>query len=87
MVPDESRLSKGDWLIVPDWSIDHQKVKVNTQTLTQEDPVEVTDPVPVQTGWTFYGTATGVPFEHRDGPRVRINIYRVTEDFIIETPP
>ena len=30
----------------------------------------------------YYGTATGVPLEHLDGPRLTVRVYRVRRDFI-----
>jgi hypothetical protein len=76
-----SELHRADWLVVPaDGSLHKQGVVLDPGSLERVMSWEVADRFPLQTGWSFYGTATGVPLTGLNGPRVRIDIYRATRD-------
>jgi hypothetical protein len=83
----ESRLHEGDWLVkpVPDTRPDQQRIRVDrvrarfVVSLPTDDPV----PVPLRTVQCFYGGFC--PLEHHEGPRFRVEIYRVTEEWVPES--
>jgi hypothetical protein len=77
-----SRLRPGDWLVVPDDSVDRQEVVLDPANLQAFAPVVVNGCLPVTTAWAFYGTGTGVPLRHHDGPLVRVDVYRVIRRFV-----
>ena len=81
-----SRLRPGDWLVVPDASVERQEVVLDPASLQGFDPVVVPACLPVATVRGFYGTGTGVPLQHHEGPRVRVDIYRVTRDYVPQAP-
>ena len=86
VVADVSRLRPGDWLVVPDASVDRQEVVFDPASLQAFAPVVVRGCLPVATVWGFYGTGTGVPLRHHDGPVVRVKVYRVTRGFVPSAP-
>jgi hypothetical protein len=86
VVPDESRLRAGDWLVVPDDWLMQQRIVIPAG-VTEEPlaPVAVGDAFPLRTVPCFYGGV--VPLEHQEGPRLRVRLYRVTADFVPASRP
>jgi hypothetical protein len=81
IIPGESALAPGDWVVVPDDSINHQKVDLEDKKIERWDDLQLSDDLPWQTVWSFYGTSIGVPLEHHAGPRVQLSTYRITPAF------
>jgi hypothetical protein len=82
VVPGESRLHKGDWLIVPDPHIDQQALKLDSQGLELAGIFPVDDAVSLRTVMCYYCGV--VPLEHHRGPRLQVSIYRVRADVVPE---
>lgn len=77
-----SRLRAGDWLVKPDWRLNQQMIRVDLQRAERVKVLRTADwlPLPLRTVQTFYGGF--VPLEHHEGPRVEVEVYRVTEDWV-----
>ena len=69
----------GDYLVIPDEPHDRQGVQLDLPKLVQECVVVEEDPIPLRTVVNYYGGT--VALEHHDGPRLRVRIYRVIEEF------
>lgn len=89
IVPYQSDLRAGDWLVVPDflWAPPDRFGHVLAQSFhvhpTRTKLVgvrEVDDGLPLQTVMGFYGGQC--PLIHHEGPRVRVRVYRVVRDFV-----
>jgi hypothetical protein len=85
VVPDRSALHAGDWLVVPDAPLPHQKFVTAGAPLTTAGRVDVSDALPLRTVWCYYGS--NVPLDRQEGPRVSLRLYRVTADFTPASPP
>src|SRR5262249_39210635 len=79
VVPDESKLSAGDWLGVPanEWS--HPTLNLDGAPVEKIDEITIPGRLPVRTLAYYYGGR--IPLEHDDGPWMRVMIYRVERDF------
>jgi hypothetical protein len=88
VVPDQKHtpLHRGDWLVVPDDHIEQQWICIEPENVDLAEELSITDRLPLRTVRCFYGTAIGVPLEHKSGPRLSVRIYRVVTDFYPETP-
>ena len=82
VVPGESTVRAGDWLLIPDGSIDSQPIVYPAAAAPPQFQVEVDDRVALRTVWVFYGSGNGVPIERRSHPRVTIHALRATLDFV-----
>jgi hypothetical protein len=80
VVPNRSRLHAGDWLVVPDDRLEQQHITVDETRTELAHQLEVVDGWPLRTVICYYGGST--PLEHHDGPRVRVQIYRIRGDWI-----
>ncbi len=85
VVPGESRLHQGDWLVVPDRRLEQQKIDIDKNLAQILGPLTVEDHLPLRTVVCYYGSRT--PLEHKEGPRFRVTIYRVKADFVPRPPP
>jgi 4-amino-4-deoxy-L-arabinose transferase-like glycosyltransferase len=81
------RLHQGDWLVVPSPPVEQQRLQIDPQDLELVEEWSVRDFVPLRTVRCFYGTATGVPLEQQEGPRLTVQMYRARRDFVPRTPP
>jgi hypothetical protein len=81
-----SLLIAGDWLVVPDDHIQQQRVRLEPGCLELVTERVFEDAIPLRTVQCFYGTGTGVPLQHKNGPRLSVRIYRVIRDFVPATP-
>lgn len=79
IVPDRSRLSRGDWFVVPD-RIDGQKIDTANAPARTAHVLSYDDPIPLETMFHFYSGVS--PLRHRDRPRMKVGIFRVREDFV-----
>lgn len=78
VLPDESELSAGDWLVLSD-GLDLPKPVAEHLSRYRLEPVErviVEGWVPVKTMLGYY--STGLPLSHHEGPRRTVSIYRVS---------
>jgi hypothetical protein len=85
VIPEESRLQPGDWLVIPDSPIARQRMDLNTAPIQLVYTVEVRDPIPLRTFPCYYSGR--MPLEHLEGPRVRVRLYRITADFTPDLEP
>lgn len=83
VVLDSSRLRAGDWLVVPESPRAQQWLGTDGAPLRLVGRVTVTDGVPLRTVCCYYGGT--VPLVHCCGPRVALNVYRVSADFVPTT--
>jgi hypothetical protein len=79
-------LHQGDWLVVPSPSLEQQRIQLDPGDLQLVEELSISDALPLRTVRCFYGTATGVPLERQEGPRLTVGIYRVRRDFAPRTP-
>ena len=84
MVPDESRLSAGSWLVVPDRPYRAQAIDLPAEA-RPEFLWDVSTPWRLHTLPAYYGTNKAV--ERRDGPAVRLYVYRLTTAVVPKSPP
>jgi hypothetical protein len=75
VVPEQSRLQPGDWLVLPGEPIVRQGIRVSKQQSTIVFAVEVEDPVPWRVVMGYYGG--GEPLRQCAGPRLRVEVRRV----------
>lgn len=80
VVPGQSELRAGDWLVVPNARVDQQLLVLGGAPLIAEPPIEIADALPTRTIMGFY--ATVAPLEKLRGPRVSVVVYRVLADFV-----
>jgi len=78
VVPDQSQLRKGHWLVVPD-RLDQQTLSVRKDRTELISQLSLNDSIPLQTVPWYYSGRT--PLHHLEGPRLIVFIYRITEDF------
>lgn len=88
VAPGETRLSVGDWLVVPDASLAQQEFQLNLACLERVHTVRVSPLVPfttvAQEYGGYYGTGTGAPLLHQDGPQLQVSIYRVRQSYLCQ---
>jgi hypothetical protein len=86
VVPDVSRLRRGDWLLVPD-AVHRQDVTPAVGDLVPAGVVHAPRALPWTTGLGYYGGA--VPLSHLARPRLSTKLYRVRRDTVLPTawPP
>ena len=77
--PSVSRLKIGDWIVKPDQNVHQQEIKLPMEKLTLVHEMAFIDRLPFRTVATFYDGYTG--FIHQQGPRLKVSIYRVDQDF------
>jgi hypothetical protein len=78
--PSPSRLRRGDWLVVPDWRLEQQKMVLPEDRLDLVWQLACADVFPLKTVMCYYGGNTAL--EHRGEPtRLEVSVYRVTRDF------
>ncbi len=83
-LPGPSRLHAGDWVVVPKEynRVHRQNVSLSTAPLEPAVTLAFEDPVPLRTVWCYY--LGRVPVERHAGPRLEVDVYRVTDDFTFE---
>ncbi|HEY7327514.1 MAG TPA: glycosyltransferase family 39 protein [Gemmataceae bacterium] len=75
-----SRLSGGDWLVIPDESIPQQEMDVDRPELEPKGELTFGDAVPFATLMNYY--AGTLPLRHHRGPRIVLRLYRAKDGFI-----
>jgi hypothetical protein len=79
IVPGSSVLRAGDWIVLPDRHIYQQNILPNATTCTNVAVIGVQDRWPLRTLVGYY--MGGLPLQRLDGPRLTINLVKVTQDF------
>lgn len=81
VVPGQSQLHAGDWLVVPEPRITQQRITLPPANLTASGPpIELSDWLPLHTIVTYYSGR--VPLSARSGARLHVDVLRVTADFV-----
>src|SRR5262249_13366817 len=80
VVPGESRLRQGDWLVLPDERIHQPSLELTPDALRLLHVHALEDPLPLRTISCYYGGRT--PLQHQEGARLTVRRYRVTAAFI-----
>ncbi len=82
--PDDAArpLRQGDWLVVPFEPYEQQRIRIDPSVLALEFHLALEDVIRLRTVRCFYGTSSGAPLEHLAGPRMAVDVYRVTADFV-----
>ncbi len=81
---DAPQLRQGDWLVRPDKRVASQVIDFDSPALREEKKLMLDDPIPLRTVSCFYcGRA---PLEHHEGPRITVQIYRLTADYTPRGP-
>jgi hypothetical protein len=78
VVPGESRLEAGDWLVAPE-GVSRQKVWIPTTRVAREALVEARSPWPWSSIPSFY--AGPMPLRSQPKAQLLVDIYRVTQGF------
>jgi Dolichyl-phosphate-mannose-protein mannosyltransferase len=79
VIPYESCLQEGDWLVVPDARINQQEIDVDEKNVEHRDTVVIADRLPLGVIPCFYGG--GTPVKHPKGSRIEVKVYRVRRPF------
>lgn len=85
IVPDETIVEPGDWLVLPDTRLHQQRIAVWKDALTEETRLTIHDRVPLRTIECYYHGAT--VWEHHSGLRWTISIYRAPTRLLIQNEP
>jgi hypothetical protein len=80
-MPPPSNLRRGDWLVVTEESDEKRLLDLAAVPREAVGRIVIEDSLPVRTVPCFYGGRT--PLEHHEGPRLMVDIYRITSDFQI----
>src|SRR5207253_823784 len=80
VVPDQSLLRRGEWLVGPDYRHNQQMIRRDVEELALMQEIAIEDPLPLRTIMPYYGG--DIPLEHHQGPRMLVQIYRVRKDFV-----
>jgi Dolichyl-phosphate-mannose-protein mannosyltransferase len=84
VVPDESRLGPGDWVVGPDERFEQQHIDFDPDRVQLVRELTVRDALPLRTVRCYYGGFT--PLQHLAGPRVVVRVGRVTADWVPASP-
>jgi len=83
VVSGQSSLRAGDWLIVPEARITQQHVTLPLDHVAASGPpIELSDWLPLRTVVNYYSGR--VPLSPCDGPRLHVDVLRVTADFVAQ---
>jgi hypothetical protein len=77
--PQPTHFRKGDWIVLPEERIDRQAIEPPPGSTMPVFLLSVSDPLPLRTVVCYY--AGMQPLERRIGPRLLVEIRRVTADF------
>jgi hypothetical protein len=75
-------LHRHDWLVVPDNRLHQQPMRIDPLRTKPIMQLILEDVLPLRTVVCYYGTGSGVPLEHHEGPRVTVTLYRVIADHV-----
>jgi hypothetical protein len=80
IVPDQSRLQPGDWLVLPGTTIEQQRIRVSDRYSEWVMQIEVTDWLPWRTAVGYYGGPE--PLERRTEPRLTVQVRRIIAEWV-----
>lgn len=80
VIPEQSYLSSGDWLVVPDGDVNFQVILVDSNCTEPAAVFDVDDALPLRTLPNFYGGSR--PLKYDSGPHLTVRIYRVIRGFV-----
>ena len=80
VVPGQSLLRRGEYLVVPHKRIIQQRLQFPADDLKLMETIAIDDPIPLRTVTAYYGTR--LPIEHRKDSRLDVSVYRVVNDFV-----
>jgi hypothetical protein len=83
--PDHTRLEPGDWLVMPSGRPHQQVIVFDSTTVQMLYSYEWHDRVPLRTHQDYYGGK--IPLQRHDGPRIRVEVYRVVRPSVPSSPP
>jgi hypothetical protein len=81
--PNLTRLTRGDWLVVPEGGIAFQRVHIDDRRLELLEQLSISDRIPFSTKPAFYAGRS--PIVHHEGPRVSLRVYRVNQDSFFDS--
>jgi len=81
--PNLTRLTRGDWLVVPEGGIAFQRVHIDDRRLELLEQLSISDRIPFSTKPAFYAGRS--PIVHHEGPRVSLRVYRVNQDSVFDS--
>ena len=84
-LPPPTRLERGDWIVLPDESIDQQTFQLDPECVREMHCLTWNDPIPIRTVRSFYSSAVAI--QHLEGPRLSVRIYQVQRDFLPQPRP
>jgi hypothetical protein len=82
VVPDVSKIERGDWLVVPE-GLDQQEILLDPVELETVSSFEFDRFPSLRTEPGYY--AGGLPLVHRDGPHLKVDLYRARRSFTART--
>jgi hypothetical protein len=85
VLPGESALRKGDWLVEPDEHVDRALIAFPPGAVSLTHQIDLDDDVPWRSVPMYY--RGDVPLAPVDGPRLRVRIYRVEQDVVPQLDP
>lgn len=85
VIPEQSLLQEGDWLVMPDRTIMQQQILVDSNCMTPLVRFHVDDAVPLRTVPGFYGGHS--PLQRATRPRFEVAIYRVIRPVVPVSDP
>jgi hypothetical protein len=71
-----SVLMPGDWLVKPDERLEQQRIRMDASRAQSVRVLSQADFLPLRTVQCYYGGFA--PLEHHDGPRLNVEIWRIT---------
>jgi hypothetical protein len=80
VIPRGCILSRGDWLVVPDRSVNQQRIRIDSDWGELVEQIDIRHPFPLRTLPYYYGGY--LPASHAHQPAVRVRIYRVVREAI-----
>jgi len=82
LVPEHSQVRAGDWIVVPDQA-SASAIAAGADEVELVDTITIDDSLRLTTHPIYY--AGFVPLEHRDRPRLQVQLYRARADFTPRT--
>ena len=84
IVPGESQLRPGDWLVRPTERLGQQQIVYDAAWLNHEQRVTIADRIPLRTMANYF--AGSRPLEGHDGERLAVDLYQVRQGFVAQEP-
>jgi 4-amino-4-deoxy-L-arabinose transferase-like glycosyltransferase len=81
LLPGVTRVRRGDLLVLARQPLNRLDLHLESAPVLEEQVIAIQDSLPWQTVLCYYGGRT--PVRHVEGPRIRVSVYRVLEDFVV----